>query len=113
MKLKEHFKDYNFEKSSDITGMPVDKMKLVAETFVNNRPGTILYALGMTQKSVGTQGIRMYAIIQMLLGNMGMPGGGINANRGEPNVQGTDRKSTRMKSNNGSNSYVVFCLTNT
>lgn len=89
MKLKEHFKDYTFEKSSEITGMPVDKMKLVAETFVNNRPGTILYALGMTQKSVGTQGIRMYAIIQMLLGNMGMPGGGINANRGEPNVQGT------------------------
>src|SRR5699024_5921405 len=41
------------------------------------------------QKSVGTQGIRMYAIIQLLLGNMGMAGGGINANRGEPNVQGT------------------------
>lgn len=89
MKLKEHFKDYTFEKASEVTGMPVDKMKLVAETFVNNRPGTILYALGMTQKSTGTQGIRMYAIIQLLLGNMGMPGGGINANRGEPNVQGT------------------------
>lgn len=89
MKLKEHFKDYTFEKASDITGMPVDKMKLVAETFVKNRPGTILYALGMTQKSVGVQGIRMYAIIQLLLGNMGMAGGGINANRGEPNVQGT------------------------
>lgn len=89
MKLKEHFKDYTFEKASEITGMPVDKMKLVAETFTKNRPGTILYALGMTQKSVGTQGIRMYAIIQLLLGNMGMPGGGINANRGEPNVQGS------------------------
>src|SRR5690625_647641 len=89
MNLKEHFNYYTFEKSSEITGMPVDKMKLVAETFVNNRPGTILYALGMTQKSVGTQGIRMYAIMQMLLGNNGMPGGGINANRGEPNVQGT------------------------
>lgn len=89
MKLKEHFKDYTFEKASNITGMPVDKMKLVAETFVSRRPGTILYALGMTQKTVGTQGIRMYAIIQLLLGNMGMPGGGINANRGEPNVQGT------------------------
>lgn len=89
MKLKGHFKDYTFKKASEITGMPVDKMKLVAETFVNNRPGTILYALGMTQKSVGTQGIRMYAIIQLLLGNMGMPGGGINANRGEPNVQGS------------------------
>lgn len=89
MKLREHFKAYTFDKASDITGMPADKMELIAETFVNNRPGTILYALGMTQKSVGTQGIRMYAIIQLLLGNMGMPGGGINANRGEPNVQGT------------------------
>jgi len=88
-KMKDHFKDYTFEKASDITGMPVEKMKEVAETFVSSRPGTILYALGMTQKTVGTQGIRMYAIIQMLLGNMGMPGGGINANRGEPNVQGT------------------------
>lgn len=89
MKLKQHFAEYTFEKASEITGMPVDKMKLVAETFVNNRPGTILYALGMTQKTVGTQGIRMYAIIQLLLGNMGMAGGGINANRGEPNVQGS------------------------
>lgn len=89
MKLKEHFAAYSFEKASEITGMPVEKMKLVAETFVNNRPGTILYALGMTQKTVGVQGIRMYAIIQLLLGNMGMPGGGINANRGEPNVQGS------------------------
>ncbi len=89
MKLKQHFAGYTFEKASEITGMPVDKMKLVAETFVNNRPGTFLYALGMTQKTVGVQGIRMYAIIQLLLGNMGMAGGGINANRGEPNVQGS------------------------
>lgn len=89
MKLKEHFKDYTFEKAFQITGMPVETVKLVAETFVKNSPGTILYALGMTQKSVGVQGIRMYAIIQMLLGNMGKAGGGINANRGEPNVQGS------------------------
>lgn len=89
MKLKEHFAEYTFERASEITGMPIDKMKLIAETFVKNRPGTILYALGMTQKTVGVQGIRMYAIIQLLLGNMGMAGGGINANRGEPNVQGS------------------------
>ena len=83
MRMKEHFKEYTFEKAFDKT------VKLVAETFVHNRPGTILYALGMTQKSVGVQGIRMYAIIQLLLGNMGKAGGGINANRGEPNVQGS------------------------
>lgn len=89
MKLKQHFNEYTFEKASEITGMPIEKMKLIAETFTKNRPGTILYALGMTQKTVGVQGIRMYAIIQLLLGNMGMAGGGINANRGEPNVQGS------------------------
>lgn len=89
MKLKQHFSEYTFKKASEITGMPIDKIKLVAETFTRNRPGTILYALGMTQKTVGVQGIRMYAIIQLLLGNMGMAGGGINANRGEPNVQGS------------------------
>ncbi|GBF12508.1 formate dehydrogenase, nitrate-inducible, major subunit precursor [Tepidibacillus sp. HK-1] len=89
MKLKEHFKDYTFEKASQVTGIPAEKIKLIADTLVENRPGTILYALGMTQKTTGVQGIRMYAILQLLLGNMGMAGGGINANRGEPNVQGS------------------------
>jgi len=89
MKLKEHFKDYTFEKASQVTGIPAEKIKLIADTLVENRPGTILYALGMTQKTTGVQGIRMYAILQLLLGNIGMAGGGINANRGEPNVQGS------------------------
>lgn len=89
MRLKEHFRDYTFEKASEVTGIPAEKIQLIADTFVSNRPGTILYALGMTQKTTGVQGIRMYAIIQLLLGNIGMAGGGVNANRGEPNVQGT------------------------
>jgi formate dehydrogenase major subunit len=53
-----------------------------------NRPGTILYALGMTQHTTGVQGIRAFTILQLLLGNVGKPGGGVNALRGEPNVQG-------------------------
>jgi formate dehydrogenase major subunit len=61
---------------------------LIAQTFVANRPGTILYALGATQHTYGTQHIRCYPIIQLLLGSMGKPGGGIAANRGESNVQG-------------------------
>ncbi len=53
-----------------------------------NRPGSILYALGMTQHTTGVQGIRSFTIFQLLLGNIGKPGGGVNALRGEPNVQG-------------------------
>ena len=53
-----------------------------------NRPGAILYALGMTQHTTGVQGIRSFTILQLLLGNIGKPGGGVNALRGEPNVQG-------------------------
>ncbi len=53
-----------------------------------NRPGTILYALGMTQHTTAVQGIRAFTILQLLLGNIGKPGAGVNALRGEPNVQG-------------------------
>jgi formate dehydrogenase major subunit len=53
-----------------------------------NRPGSILYALGMTQHTTGVQGIRAFTILQLLLGNVGKPGSGVNALRGEPNVQG-------------------------
>jgi anaerobic selenocysteine-containing dehydrogenase len=49
---------------------------------------TICYALGWTQHSVGSQNIRTMAMIQLLLGNMGRPGGGVNALRGHANVQG-------------------------
>ena len=51
--------------------------------------GTILYAMGWTQHTVGTQNIRAMSIIQLLLGNLGMAGGGVNAMRGESNVQGS------------------------
>ena len=58
------------------------------KTIAKNRPGAILYALGMTQHTTGVQGIRGFTILQLLLGNVGKPGGGVNALRGEPNVQG-------------------------
>src|SRR4029078_5098669 len=71
-----------------ISGIPVAQIHLIAETFALHRPGTILYALGITQHTVGAQNIRCYAILQLLLGNIGKVGGGVNALRGEPNVQG-------------------------
>lgn len=88
-KLKEHFSRYTFDIAEKITGIPKTKIKEIADTFCNNRPGSFLYALGMTQHTTAVQGIRCYAIIQLLLGNIGKAGGGIQALRGEPNVQGS------------------------
>jgi formate dehydrogenase major subunit len=88
-KLKTHFSRYTFEVASKITGIPQEKIKLIADTFAAAKPGNIFYALGMTQHTTAVQGIRCYAIIQLLLGNVGKAGGGIQALRGEPNVQGS------------------------
>ena len=91
--LKAHYSRYDLEKVSAITGTPVEDLKTVyelyASTGVRDRAGTELYALGWTQHTVGVQNIRTMSIIQLLLGNMGIAGGGINALRGEPNVQGS------------------------
>lgn len=91
--LKAHYSRYDLEKVSSITGTPVEDLKTVyeiyASTGVRDKAGTELYALGWTQHTVGVQNIRAMAIIQLLLGNMGIAGGGINALRGEPNVQGS------------------------
>lgn len=88
-KLKDHYSRYTFETAEKITGIPGAKIKEIADVYSKGKPGSILYALGMTQHTTGVQGIRAYAIIQLLLGNIGKAGGGINALRGEPNVQGS------------------------
>lgn len=87
-KLATFVSRYTLEMGERITGIPADQIKQIAETMAKNRPGSILYALGMTQHTTGVQGIRSFTILQLLLGNIGKPGGGVNALRGEPNVQG-------------------------
>ncbi len=91
--MKKHYSRYTFDKVSSITGTPKDKLeevyKLYASTGKPNKAGTELYAMGWTQHTIGTQNIRAMCIIQLLLGNMGIAGGGINALRGEGNVQGS------------------------
>jgi formate dehydrogenase major subunit len=91
--LKKHYSRYTLDKVSSITGTPKEKLeevyKLYASTGKPNRAGTELYAMGWTQHTIGTQNIRAMCIIQLLLGNMGIAGGGINALRGEGNVQGS------------------------
>ena len=91
-RLKKHYSRYTPEMVSRITGAPQDKFlqicELIGGTGVPDKVMTILYALGWTQHSVGSQNIRTMAMIQLLQGNMGRPGGGVNALRGHANVQG-------------------------
>ncbi len=91
--LKKHFSRYTEETVSEICGTPPETIRRLAETFCStcsaDRAGTILYAMGSTQHTHGTQNIRSYAILQLLLGNIGPAGGGINALRGQSNVQGS------------------------
>jgi formate dehydrogenase major subunit len=90
--MKAHYARYTPEKVSEITGTPKDQFlkvcELIASAAPANRVLTILYALGWTQHSVGSQNIRTMAMIQLLLGNIGMAGGGVNALRGHSNIQG-------------------------
>ncbi len=91
--LKKHFSRYTLEVVADITGTPVKKLeeiyRIYGSTGRPDRAATIMYAMGWTQHTVGTQNIRTMAIIQLLLGNIGVAGGGVNALRGESNVQGS------------------------
>ncbi|MCP8319639.1 MAG: molybdopterin-dependent oxidoreductase, partial [archaeon] len=98
-RLKALVDKYDPEVVYKITGIPVDKFLLVADTFTdpNNRPGNIYYAMGTTQHTNAVQAIRAHAILQLLLGNMGVPGGGVNALRGISNVQGSTDMSELME----------------
>ncbi len=91
--LKKHFSRYTTEVVSKVTGTPkadlIEIYKTYAATGARGKAGTIMYAMGWTQHTVGVQNIRAMSIIQLLLGNMGVSGGGVNALRGESNVQGS------------------------
>ena len=90
--MKQHYSRYTPEKVSSVSGTPKDKFlkicEMIAATAVPNKAMTILYALGWTQHSYGAETIRLGAIVQLLLGNIGISGGGMNALRGHSNIQG-------------------------
>ncbi len=91
-RMKKHYLRYTPEMVERTTGTPkasfLKVCEAIATTAVPDRTMTSLYALGWTQHSVGSQNIRSIAILQLLLGNMGMAGGGVNALRGHSNIQG-------------------------
>ncbi len=97
--LKQHVDRYTPEMVERICGTPKETFLKVADIVTSTgnaqRVGTITYALGWTQHSTGVQIIRAGAMLQLLLGNVGRPGGGVNAFRGHSNIQGaTDTAGT-------------------
>jgi formate dehydrogenase major subunit len=91
--LKRHYQRYTPEMVEQVCGTPRETFQKVAETLLNNagpeRTGAICYAVGWTQHTVGVQMIRAAAVLQLLLGNVGRPGGGILALRGHATIQGS------------------------
>src|SRR6266851_4883866 len=93
--LKKHYSRYTPEMVERITGIPKEQFLKAADLYTSIRKdgdmkkaGTIIYAVGWTQHSFGTQIIRTAAMLQLLLGNVGRAGGGVNALRGHSNIQG-------------------------
>src|SRR5438034_887939 len=91
-RMAKHYSRYTPEMVSSITGIPVDQYmqvaKLVGEMGKPDKVMTIVYAVGLTHHTTGGQLIRSGALLQLILGNMGRPGGGMNAERGHANIQG-------------------------
>jgi formate dehydrogenase major subunit len=90
--LKAHYARYVPEMVERVCGTPKDRVlhiwEMIASTSTPTRAMTIMYALGWTQHSIGSQMIRTGAMVQLLLGNIGVSGGGMNALRGHSNIQG-------------------------
>src|SRR5256886_841461 len=93
--LKKHYSRYTPEMVERITGIPSEQFLKAADLFTSIRKdgdmkkaATIIYAVGWTQHTFGTQIIRTAAMLQLLLGNVGRAGGGVNALRGHSNIQG-------------------------
>jgi formate dehydrogenase major subunit len=97
--MKRHYSRYTPEMVANICGCAKEQFlkaaEIISSTHLPNKAGTMLYALGWTHHSSAVQNIRAAASLQLLLGNIGMPGGGVNALRGHSNIQGaTDMNQT-------------------
>ncbi|BBO80860.1 formate dehydrogenase subunit alpha [Desulfosarcina ovata subsp. sediminis] len=79
---------YTPEAVSQITGIPADKIVAAARMYAKAKVGNIVYCMGITQHSTGTDNVKALANLAMLCGNLGIEGGGVNPLRGQNNVQG-------------------------
>ncbi len=91
--MRRHFARYTPEMVENVCGVPREQWRQVVQTLIENsgreRTSAICYAVGWTQQSKGVQIIRAASILQLLLGNIGRPGGGIMALRGHASIQGS------------------------
>jgi len=86
--LKAKVAEYTPERVADICGVPAEEVREAARLMAAHRPGALLYAMGITQHTTGHNNVLACANLQMLLGNVGVRGGGVNPLRGQNNVQG-------------------------
>ena len=86
--FKTSIMEYPPTKVSEITGVPVKQLYEAAELMAASKPMAVMWAMGITQHITGVRNVMSLANLQMLLGNMGLPGGGVNPLRGQNNVQG-------------------------
>ena len=91
--MKAHYSRYTPEAVANICGCKPEEFLKAAEAITiaaaEDKSGTVLYALGWTHHSFAVQLIHAAAMVQLLMGNIGMPGGGVNAQRGHANIQGS------------------------
>jgi len=86
--LKAKVAEYTPARVAEICGIPAQQIREAAHLMAANRPGALLYAMGITQHTTGHDNVLACANLQMLLGNVGLRGGGVNPLRGQNNVQG-------------------------
>ncbi len=86
--LKVKLAEYPPERVAEICGVPADDIRKAARLMAASKPTALMYAMGITQHTSGHGNVMSCANLQMLLGNMGVPGGGVNPLRGQSNVQG-------------------------
>jgi formate dehydrogenase alpha subunit len=86
--LKTLVAEYTPERVAEISGIPADGIREIARTYAKGKPAAIIYAMGITQHTTGTDNVKSTSNLAMLCGNVGIPGGGVNPLRGQNNVQG-------------------------
>ncbi|MDO8687933.1 MAG: molybdopterin-dependent oxidoreductase, partial [Dehalococcoidales bacterium] len=86
--FRESLKNFDLDSVERITGVPSEQIAAAARVYATNKPAALLFAMGITQHSHGTDNVLATANLAMLTGNIGKPGNGVNPLRGQNNVQG-------------------------
>ncbi len=86
--LKAKLEEYPPDKVAQITGVPAETLRQMAEIYATNKPAAIVYCMGITQHTTGVDNVKDLANLAMITGNVGVASGGVNPLRGQNNVQG-------------------------